>query len=448
MTTDLTKGNVSKTLLHFSMPMFISVIFQQMYNLADSVIAGRFAGKLALAAVGTSYPVTMIYIAIAMGLSIGVSVIVSRLFGSEAYGNMKTAVNTALTATVVLSSIVTGIGFFASDGLLNLIHTQPELYSDSKLYLDIYTGGLLFLFLYNISTGIFNALGDSKTPLWLLIGSSVLNIGLDLLFVISFSMGVAGVAWATFIAQGASGILAFVILLVRIKKIKTQQPSRKFSFPMLKTISRIAVPSILQQSFVSVGQLFISGLINSLGTDVIAGYSGAIKLNTFVVTCFNTLGNAVSTFTAQNIGAGKENRVQKGVRWGVVYSGAVALLATALFCLFSKFVMQLFIDPVEAASIGVGQSFLYIVSPFYIVVSVKLVFDGMLRGAQAIQYFMISTFSDLLIRVVLSYILTLYLGETGIWISWPVGWIISCLLSFCFYRSNKWLHKPPLRENR
>lgn len=246
MITDLTEGNIHKKLWLFSIPMLISVMFQQIYNIADSMIAGKFAGEAALAAVGASYPITMLFISVAVGCNIGCSVVISQLFGAKKLREMKVAVSTSYISCIVLSICLTILGLLFCTPLMNLIRTPADIFSDAKLYLSIYIAGVAFLFLYNVCTGIFNALGDSKTPLYFLIASSIGNILLDLLFVIQFSMGVAGVAWATFIAQGISCILSMIVLIKRIKKIEVTGKVEPFSFKMLKRISRVAIPSILQ----------------------------------------------------------------------------------------------------------------------------------------------------------------------------------------------------------
>ena len=439
MTKDLTKGSVTKNLIFFTLPMFVSVAFQQMYNLADSIIAGKFAGKQALAAVGASYPVTMLFIAIALGAGIGVSVVISQFFGRKDMGKLKTAVSTSLISVFILSVVLTAIGVIFSTPILKLLSTGSDIFQASKLYLDIYIWGLVFLFIYNISTGIFTAMGDSKTPLILLIASSVLNIVLDMVFVIALKMSVAGVAMATFIAQGAASILAFTLLLYRIKKMNITEKSERFSVAIFKSICFIAVPSIIQQSFVSVGQLFIQGLINSLGTDVIAGYSAAIKLNVFVITSLNTIANGVSTFSAQNIGANRIDRVKKGFKTGVMLNSGVGAVFSLLYCFLSKQMIGMFLNLSETGAVAAGEWFLWIISPFYAAVAVKLVCDGTSRGAGYVRAFMTSTFSDLIIRVVLSYILVNFMGEYGIWTAWVVGWLVSTVIALCFYLSKKWV---------
>lgn len=443
MITDLTQGSSRKMLWAFSIPMLLSVMFQQMYNIADSIIAGRFIGEDALAAVGASYPITMIFMAVAVGSNIGCAVVVSRFFGGKQYGKLKTAICTIFFACIGVSIVMTVLGLLLGNGLLALIQTPENVFANAALYLRIYIFGFLFLFLYNICTGIFTSLGDSRTPLYFLIGSSIANILLDILFVVALKMGIAGVAWATFVAQGAASILALITLLHRLKELKTKEPYEKFSVTMLKQIAIVAIPSILQQCFVSVGNLFVQSLVNSFGSAVIAGYSAAIKLNTFAVTCMTTLSNGLSSFTAQNLGAGKNERVREGFRAGALL-GVLVCVPFFLFYFFgSKTAMGLFMKAESQAAIQTGIIFLHIVTPFYFIVTIKVMCDGVLRGGSAMLYFMTTTFTDLLLRVVLAFVFAkgLGLGATGIWLAWPFGWSLSTLLSFSFYRLRPWEKK-------
>lgn len=440
MIKDLTEGNPRKILWQFTMPMFISVIFQQLYNIADSVIVGNFAehGENALAAVGASYPITMIFMAIAMGCNVGCAVVISQLFGAKRYKEMKTAVSTTLLASFSLSAILTVLGLLFSRTMLRLIHTPENIFADADVYLKIYIGGFAFLFLYNVTTGIFTSLGDSKTPLYFLIGSSLSNIVLDWMFVAIFHWDVAGVAWATFICQGAACILAMVTLKKRLRLVECESKPESFSYDMLKKIALFAIPSILQQSFVSVGNIFIQSLINGFGSSVIAGYSSAIKINTFAITCFGTLGNAISSFTAQNVGAGKNDRVKKGLQAGMLLGLMIGVPFFVGCAFYAPSLIQLFMKEESALTLDTGVQFLKIVAPFYFVVCLKLTTDGVLRGSGALVYFMISTFSDLILRVALGYILSVPFGTTGIWLSWPIGWLIGTALTLLFYAKGVW----------
>lgn len=441
MVKDLTQGKPSEVLIRFTLPMFISVIFQQLYNMADSIIAGKFAGESALAAVGSSYPVTMILMAVALGCNMGCSVVISQLFGAKKIRELKSAISTTLISSVVISLILTVLGLIFCKPLMMLVKTPDDIFSDGSLYLRIYIGGFTFLFLYNIATGIFNSLGDSNTPLYFLIGSSLGNIFLDILLVTRFNMGVAGVAWATFIAQGIACILSVIVLLKRITALKCEK-YELFSFPLLLKISEIAIPSVLQQSFVSVGNVFIQRYVNGFGSSVIAGYSAAIKLNTFALTCFHTVANAYSSFAAQNFGAGKISRIKKAFKSAFIIDALICVPFVVLFVFFSHFSMELFLESDESVkAINTGIRFLRIVSPFYFLIIVKLLCDGVLRGTGSVSLFMISTFTDLIIRVILAYILKFPFDETGIWLSWPFGWLLGSLLSLVFYLKGNWAEK-------
>ena len=446
MNKDLTVGKPSTVLWKFCLPLFGSIIFQQLYNIADSWVAGKFIGQNALAAVGNSYEITLIFIAFAFGCNIGCSVIVSQLFGGKEYGKMKTAVYTAMVASAVLCAVLVLVGLLCCDGLLHLINTPQEVFADSKLYLDIYVWGLPFVFFYNIATGIFSALGDSKTPFLFLAASSLTNIGMDILFVTAFKMGVAGVAWATFICQGASCLLAVAFVLRRLRKIHTNDKVQLFSRELLARFTVIAVPSILQQSFISVGNIIIQSVINSFGTEVMAGYSAAVKLNNLVITSFTTLGNGVSNYAAQNIGAGKLDRVKAGFKAGLklVWILSAPLVLLYFFC--GKGLMGFFLDEPTELALGSGEIFLRILSPFYFVVSAKLVADGILRGAGMMKQFMVATFTDLILRVVLAIVLSCtVLGSTGIWCAWPIGWSVATVLSILFYHKGAWNKEGVLR---
>lgn len=434
MNKDLTQGNPQTVLWKFCLPMFGSIIFQQLYNIADSLVAGKFIGENALAAIGNSYNVTLVFIAFAFGCNIGCSVIVSQFFGAKDYAKMKTAVYTTLISSAILCAILMLLGFLFCDTLLAQMRTQPEILSDSALYMDIYILGLPFLFFYNIATGIFSALGDSKTPFYFLAFSSISNIAVDILFVKCFHMGIAGVAWATFLCQGISCILSLVLILKRLSQIKIAKKAALFSSALLKKLAVIAIPSILQQSFISVGNIFIQSVINSFGISVTAGYSAAVKLNNLVITSFTTLGNGVSNFTAQNIGAGLPARVKNGLHAGLKLVWFICIPIVILYTCFGKYLLLLFMDSSSSEALLTGKQFLWILSPFYFVVSAKLVADGVLRGAGAMKPFMAATFTDLILRVVLAFLFSNWLGAIGIWCAWPIGWTIATAMSFYFYR--------------
>ena len=442
MNKDLTVGNPQTVLWKFCMPLFGSIIFQQLYNIADSLVAGKFIGENALAAVGNSYEITLIFIAFAFGCNMGCSVVVSRLFGARNYKEMKTAVYTACIFSGFVCVLLMLIGITGSGMLLRLIRTPEEVFADSKLYLDIYAWGLPFVFFYNIATGIFSALGDSKTPFYFLAISSMSNIAVDIWFVKAFHMGVAGVAWATFLCQGISCILAMIVVFKRLAKIEEKEKAPLFDLQLLKQIVVIAIPSTLQQSFISIGNIIIQSIINGFGAPVMAGYSAAVKLNNLVITSFTTLGNGISNYTAQNLGARKLDRVKQGFGVGIKLVWMLSLPLFLLYFFGGNIVLKLFMDAPTKLAMQTGITFLKILSPFYFVVSAKLVADGILRGSGMMKKFMIATFTDLILRVLLAFCFSrTALGATGIWCAWPIGWCVAAVLSIGFYYNGPWKRK-------
>lgn len=443
MNKDLTVGKPETVLWKFCLPLFGSIIFQQLYNIADSLVAGKCIGENALAAVGNSYEITLIFIAFAFGCNMGCSIIVSQLFGAQEYGRLKTAVSTACIFSAVLCGVLMVSGILGCSLLLEWIQTPQEVFADSRLYLDIYIWGLPFVFFYNIATGIFSALGDSKTPFYFLAVSSTSNIAIDILFVKAFNMGVSGVAWATFLCQGASCVLAVFTVWMRLKKIPVQGKTAFFDKNLLKKILAIAVPSIFQQSFISVGNILIQSVINGFGPSVMAGYSAAVKLNNMVITSFTTIGNGISNFSAQNMGARQYERIREGFYAGIKMVWCLCVPFCILYLFFGKYLLLLFMEEDSSVALMTGRQFLWILSPFYFVVSAKLAADGILRGISAMRQFMAATFTDLILRVVLAFMLSAWTKTAlGIWCAWPVGWTTAMSLSVFFYtREDKKMKK-------
>lgn len=443
MEKDLTVGKPSTVLWKFCIPLFGSIIFQQLYNLADSFVAGNFGGEAAADAVGNGYEVTLILIAFAFGCNIGGSVIAARLFGAKKFGEMKTSVYTTLIVSAVLCVVLMGAGLLSCTALLRLIHTPEDILPDAALYLNIYLYGLPFVFLYNVASGIFAGLGDSRTAFIFLASSSLANIGMDVGFAFLFSNVVSGVAWATFICQGVSCILSVVVLILKLKRIPTEGKVAIFSAKLFKDISLVALPSILQQSFISVGNLVIQGVINPFGTSVGAGYFAAIKLNNLVITSLTTLGNGISNYTSQNLGAEKPERVRSGFWAGLKLVWIICIPLVLLYTLAGKYLVGFFIsDPTELA-LETGRNFLLIVSPFYLVVSTKLVADSILRGSKMMIKFMIATFIDLILRIVFAELFAQPFGPNGIWFAWPIGWVVATVVSLVFYRTSFLYRKQP-----
>ena len=433
-THDLTTGTPRTVLWRFCLPLFASIIFQQVYNIADSLVAGKFIGENALAAVGNSYEITLIFIAFATGCNMACSVITAQVFGAKRYSLMKTAVYTIMISVAVLCGLLMLFGIWASDGLLQIMNTPAEIYADSKLYMDIYIWGLPFLFFYNLATGIFAAMGDSKTPFVFLAISSTANIVINIVFVAVFDMGVAGVAWATFLCQGISCVLAMVTVFRRLGHIHETTTPPLFDKAIFVKFLSLAIPSILQQSSISIGNVLIQSSINACGVGVTAGFAAGIKLQNLVITAFTTLGNGISNFTAQNIGAGKSERVKAGHKAGIQMVWMICVPVVLLYILGAKSIVAFFIDNPTTLAINSGAAFLYICAPFYFLISVKLATDGVLRGAGMMNEFVIATTLDLVLRVVLVKILAGPFGYLGIWAAWPIGWLLGTSLSLWYYR--------------
>lgn len=434
MIKDMTEGKPSRIIISYSIPIILSGMFQQFYNIADSVIAGKYAGVGALAAVGASYPITMLFIAVAAGAGMGCTVIISQIFGAREYGKLKTAASTAVIAIFALSVVLTVIGQMGNNALMRLMNTPKEVFADGALYLRIYIAGLVFLFIYNIANAIFNGLGDSKTSLYFLIFSSILNIILDYVFVAKFGWGVAGVAWATFIAQGIASVLSIATLVKRIRSIQTTETVKRFDGRLLGNMCRIAVPSIFQQSTVSIGQLLIQVLVNGYGAEVIAGYSAAIKLDSFLKMVLINMSNAVSGYTAQNIGAGKLDRVKKGIFASLKMAIGYSLAALVLVWVLGKTMIGWFMSSsadlsARAAVLDVGTTYMHVVGASYLIFGMLIISSGFLRGIGYMRGYFIITFFDLIVRVSGSYILADVIGYNAIWWAIPLGWSVGVLLS-------------------
>lgn len=441
---DLTTGKPGAVLLRYSLPLFGSIIFQQLYNIADSFVAGRYEGTEALAAVGNSSEITLIFIAIAFGCNIGTSVVSANLYGQRDLRRLHTCVTTALIFSGLLALVLTGVGLVLSPWMLEMLKTPQEAMADSLAYIQIYLLSYVFLMLYQVSTGIFSALGDSVTPFWFLAVSSISNIFVDILFVRNFHMGVPGVAWATFLCQSISGVVAVAAVLAKVHKEASEKNCPLFSGKLLKKILVIAIPSAIQQSFISVGNILVQYVINGFGTACMAGYTAAIKLNNMFVTSVTALGNGMSNYTSQNLGAGKYSRIRKGCRSGIVIGMVMGVCFALAFYLFAQPLVMAFITDGNEEAIQVGVNFLHIVTPFYVFLTLKLMVDGVQRGAARMLQFMIATLSDLFLRVVLSFALSPIFGINGVWYSWPVGWVVGISVSVILYLL--WVRKLPVTE--
>lgn len=438
----LVTGSPFKTLLLFSLPMILSVTLQQFYNICDSMIAGRMISDNSLSAVSATYPITVVYLAIAVGFGVGANIITARYIGEKKYHAAKSAINTALIAISVLALIITLLGLALLKPLLFLLNVDGQAYyDDAYIYLLFYTCGIIFLFIYNVVTSLFQSLGNSRIPLYLLIFSTILNLVLDIILVKS-GLGIKGIAIATFISQAVASIVSLIILLIYSKKLLNEKgilADRR----ILRNILSIAIPSIIQGSIISIGGVMIQSLINSFGPSVTAGYGAAYKIVYVIVNIYTVMSNAISTFTSTNAGAGQYERIKKGFYSGLLICGFLTLIATLIFMIMPKPLLSIFgNDNTSEDVVEVGKKFIYCVAPFYLFLCIKIPCDGVLKGSRDMRSFMIATFVDLIIRVGLSYLLGNVLPDDykllGIFLSWPIGWLAGMSISLFAYKQGRW----------
>lgn len=446
----MTEGSPVKCMFAFAIPMIVGNIFQQMYNIVDSMIVGKVVGSDALAAIGASTAITQLFVMVAIGTGIGCSVVISQYFGAERIEEMKSSISTALCSILVMSLALSLIGRLGSSWILTWMKTPQDVFTEAVKYLNIYFYGFFFLFMYNAFSAIFNALGDSKKPLYFLLFSSALNIGLDLLFVKSFGWGVSGAAWATLIAQAVSAILSGIVLFIKLKKI----PSKSFTiyqFSLLGQMSKVAVPTVLQQSMVSIGMLLIQTVVNRFGSAFLAGYTAAIKIDGMAIVPMVNAGNATSTFVAQNMGAKKDKRAVLGYHIGLAMAVGIGLFIGIMMFFFGDVTIEAFMDTAKdkeaANAIAVGVEYIGTVSMFYFVMGAMNVTNAVLRGAGDVKWFMISTLVNLSVRVLLVYALAdATSGQIIIWAN-PIGWAIALLIAYIRYRQGGWRRVDLLKKS-
>lgn len=428
-----------KALLIFAFPMIVGNLFQQFYTMVDSVVVGRFVGENALAAVGASYSLTNVFISIAIGGGVGASVLTSRFFGSREYQKMKMSVSTALLSFLAVSLTLGCVGLLSGRQIMILLNTPDNILPQATEYLNIYFLGLPFLFMYNVLASMFNALGRSRIPLYLLIFSSVFNIVLDLILVCQFHMGVAGVAWATLIAQGISAVLAFFLFLKEMRNYPTDGKMTLFSGGEFLEMCRIALPSILQQSTVSIGMMLVQSVVNSFGASVLAGYSAGMRIESICIVPMAAMGNVISSYTAQNLGAGRKDRVIEGYHTGYRIVFAFAVILCVILELFYQPLIELFLgDEGTGLAVSTGVSYLRFIGWFFVLIGLKMITDGLLRGAGDMKMFTVANLVNLTIRVVLAVTLAPRIGIEMVWYAVPIGWLANYLISFAEYRTGKW----------
>jgi len=443
---DLTIGKESKLIFNFAVPMLLGNVFQQVYNITDSIIVGKFLGTESLAAVGASFPIIFTLIALVIGIGSGASTIISQYYGAKDMENVKKSIDTIYIVLFFASIVITSFGILFSKELFQLLQLPAEIIPQASTYLNIYLGGMIFAFGFNAISSILRGLGDSKTPLYFLIFSTLLNVVFDLIFVLVFKWGIAGAAIATVIAQAA----AFISLLLYLNKTNEimlfSLRNIKFDKTVFKHMVRIGLPSGLQQTFVALGMMALISIVNKFGTNVIAAYTVAGRIDSLAAMPAMNFSAALSSFIGQNLGANKLSRVIKGFKATLIMSSIVSVVVSVIVILFSTSLMSLFTNDSEV--IRIGHEYLIIVSSFYLFFSTMFVTSGVLRGAgDTIIPMFITLFSLWIIRIPLASILSSRVGEVGIWWAIPIAWFLGMTGSYFYYKMGKWKTKGVVKQS-
>ena len=439
--TDLIHGHIAKSIFWFSVPLIIGYLFHQLYNTVDAVVVGNFVSKEALAAVGASSPIINMLIGFFMGLATGAGVIIAQYFGAGDNGRLKKAVHSSAALTLVMSLLLTVIGIIGTNPMLHAIGIPADVFHDSSTYLMIYFAGISFNLIYNMGSGILRAMGDSKRPLYFLIIACIINIILDFLFVKYLHMGVAGAGYATLIAQAISAILVVIVL------IRSEGPHQlfwkqiRFHFPILKKIIMVGLPTGIQQSIVSLSNVIVQSYVNAFGSSVVAGYSATIRIDGFVNLPLQSFNMAVTTFVGQNIGAKQYERVKKGSRIALWMTMAViATMAISLFFFGESFIA---IFNSEPDVIQAGRTMQLAFVPFYIMLPVVQIYNGVLRGAGKSSVPMyIMVFNFVILRQIYLAIVTQMTSDVYfVFMGWPVTWVTCAIMFIIYYHKVNWLNQ-------
>lgn len=437
---DLTIGKPGSLILKFALPMLLGNVFHQLYNVVDSIIVGKFIGKEALAAVGASFPVIFVFFALVIGISSGSTIVISQYFGAGDNDKVKKTIDTLFIFLFFASIVVGALGFLFSREVFILLQLPGEVIPMAETYLQIFFGGVIASFGFMGVSASLRGLGDSKTPLYFLIISTVFNIGFDILFVMVFGWGISGVAFATILAQGGAFLTALIYLNRTHQIIHFSLLNLRFDRELFKKSMRIGLPTGIQQSVIALGMMTLVGIVNQFGTDVIAAYSVAARVNSLATLPAMNFASALATFVGQNLGAKKDFRVKSGFIATLKMSSVVSIVVTLFVVFFGNFIMNLFTNDAEVVKIG--MEYLTIVGSFYLVFSAMFATSGVLRGAGATIIPMITTIFSLWgIRIPGAYFLSEKIGETGIWWSIPIGWFMGLVMAYAYYLTGKWKKK-------
>lgn len=437
---DLTNGNEGRLIFRFAAPMLVGNIFQQLFSVVDSMVVGNFVGKEALAAVGASFPVIFVMVSMIIGIVMGTTIVISQYFGAGNFVKVRRAIDTMYIYSFVAGGITTVAGILFAEPILRLLVLPEDIMPQAVLYLRIYFSGIIIFFGYNGTSAVLRGLGDSKTPLYFLIIATVANIFLDLLFVAVFKWGVAGAAYATLIANGLAFALAIIWLNKTHKLIRIAIRGLHFDKEVFRHSMRIGLPTGIQQTLVALGGLALMGIVNTFGTNVIAGYSVASRLDSLALVPAMSFSQALSTFVGQNIGANKTYRIRAGLISTLKMSGIVTIVTTIFIVGLGNMLMRLFTNDPEV--IRLGNQYLTIVSIFYLLFTLMFIYNGVMRGAgDTLVPMFFSLLSLWIIRIPMAWFLSGKIGATGVWWAIPAGWLIGLIMSYGYYKTGRWKQK-------
>ena len=425
MYCDLTRGSMPKSLFFFALPMMAGNLLQQFYNIADTLIVGRVLGKNALAAVGSVYTLMTFLTSVFLGLSMGAGALFSIYLGKKKMENLRSAVYHAFLLIMIVTILLNGVVYLFLNPILAFLRVPAEVWNPMKDYLLIIFGGLIATSLYNFFACMLRALGNSAVPLYFLAVSAIINIILDLLFIIGFHWGIRGAAAATITAQYISAIGITIYVLCRCQNVVTGWGHIQWNRRILKEILNLSTLTCLQQSVMNFGILMVQGLVNSFGATIMAAFAAAVKIDTFAYLPVQDFGNAFSTFTAQNYGAGNHSRIRAGIRQAFLMSIRFSIVISLIVFLFAAPLMKIFIAPSEHAVIAAGVQYLRIEGSFYCGIGCLFLLYGYYRAINQAEMSAVLTVISLGLRVLLAYILSGVIGVTGIWIAIPIGWLLA-----------------------
>lgn len=450
MTKDMTSGNPAKLILYFSIPLLIGNVFQQFYSMVDTIIVGRFLGVNALAAVGSTGSVSFLIIGFILGLTSGFAVLVSQRFGANDESGMRKAVTSSIILCIIMTVIITAVSMITAKPVLNLMNTPSDIINDAYSYIIVIYAGTCTTVFYNMISSILRALGDSKTPLYFLIISSILNIILDIVLIVNFSMGVSGAAYATIISQGVAGVLCLLYTAKKYKILKLHKEDWKFESSYINKHLKIGIPMALQFSITALGIMTLQSALNKLGSTVVAAYTAASKVEQLVMQPAITFGVTMATYSAQNLGAGKIDRIRDGVKKCTMISILVSIISSIIMITFGENFTRIFLENPDASVIAYAKQYLTISSLFFIPLSLIFIYRNTLQGIGDTFVPMMAGAAELVARVIVAFTLPHFIGYIGICVASPVAWFAAAIpLGITYFKTiNKMLNKSTSISNK